>query len=75
MEARRIEGILRSLQSIVKTRFATVYYAATSVLENLPALYRIYRNNEIDTKGAPLPNVRAYFLLTNIHSSQAFFRQ
>ncbi|EUC67546.1 DUF659 family protein, partial [Rhizoctonia solani AG-3 Rhs1AP] len=58
-EARKIEGILRTLQSIGNTRFATLYYAATSVLENLPALYRIYRNSEIDTKGTPLPSIVA----------------
>ncbi|CAE6507832.1 unnamed protein product, partial [Rhizoctonia solani] len=56
-EARKIEGIPRNLQSIGNTRFATIYYAGTSVLDNLPALYRIYRNGEIATKGTPLPSV------------------
>ncbi|KAG8686955.1 hypothetical protein FRC09_013822 [Ceratobasidium sp. 395] len=54
--ARKILGILRRLQSIGKTRFATLYYAAISVLENLPALYKIYRDHEIDTTTNPLPD-------------------
>jgi hypothetical protein len=58
--ARKLLGIRRSLQSIGKTRFATIYYAATSVLENLPALYKIYRDGEVDTVGTPLPEVRIY---------------
>ncbi|KAG9088744.1 RNA binding protein snu13 [Ceratobasidium sp. 370] len=57
--ARKILAILRGLQSIGTTRFATIYYAATSVLENLPALYKIYRDQEIDTIGTPLPEIVA----------------
>ncbi|KAH7337478.1 hypothetical protein B0J17DRAFT_718240 [Rhizoctonia solani] len=58
-EARMAKGILRNLQSIGNTQFATLYYAATSVLDNLPALYRISRNGEINTKGTPLPSIVA----------------
>ncbi|KAF8708093.1 hypothetical protein RHS03_03461, partial [Rhizoctonia solani] len=54
-----LEGVLQSLQSIGNTRFATIYYAATSVLDNLPALYRIYQTKEINTKGTPLPSIVA----------------
>ncbi|KAG8718795.1 hypothetical protein FRC08_004356 [Ceratobasidium sp. 394] len=57
--ARKILGILRGLQSIGKTRFATLYYAAISDLENLPALYQIYRDGEVDSTANPLPNVVA----------------
>ncbi|QRW24089.1 hypothetical protein RhiXN_10413 [Rhizoctonia solani] len=55
----KLEGVLQSLQSIGNTQFATIYYAATSVLDNLPALYRIYQTKEIDTKGTPLPSIVA----------------
>lgn len=55
--ARKLLGVSRGLQSIGRTRFATVYYAATSVLSNLPALYKIYRDNEVDTMTTPLPEV------------------
>jgi hypothetical protein len=55
--ARKVLGILQSLQSIGKTRFATIYYAAISVIENLPALYKIYEDGDIDTAGTPLPEV------------------
>ncbi|QRW22122.1 hypothetical protein RhiXN_09709 [Rhizoctonia solani] len=55
----KLEGVLQSLQSIGNTRFATIYYAATSVLDNLPALYRIYQTKEINTKGTPLPSIVA----------------
>ncbi|KAG8724332.1 hypothetical protein FRC09_020065 [Ceratobasidium sp. 395] len=57
--ARKILGILRRLQSIGKTRFATVYYAAISVLENLPALYKIYSDGDMDTAANPLPQTVA----------------
>ncbi|KAG9100718.1 hypothetical protein FS749_013407 [Ceratobasidium sp. UAMH 11750] len=60
--ARKILGILRRLQSIGKTRFATLYYAALSVLENLPALYKIYKDGSIDTAANPLPKVVAEVL-------------
>lgn len=55
--ARKLLGVSRGLQSIGRTRFATVYYAAASVLANLPALNKIYRDNEVDTAGTPLPEV------------------
>src|SRR5690349_5099325 len=55
--ARKTLGIARGLQSIGNMRFATLYYAAVSVLNNLPALYKIYHDGEIDTKGTPLPDV------------------
>ncbi|CAE6421153.1 unnamed protein product, partial [Rhizoctonia solani] len=54
--ARQLLSIARGLQSIGKTRFATIYYSATSILVNLPALYKIYRDREIDTMGTPLPD-------------------
>ncbi|KAG9089935.1 hypothetical protein FRC06_001289, partial [Ceratobasidium sp. 370] len=56
---RKILRILRGLQSIRNTRFATIYYAVTSILDNLPALYKIYREHEIDTVGTPLPDIIA----------------
>ncbi|QRV96938.1 hypothetical protein RhiJN_24957 [Ceratobasidium sp. AG-Ba] len=63
--ARKVLGIVRTLQSIGKTRFATIYYASLSVLENLPALYQIYRNGEINTTGNPLPDAVAEVLDEN----------
>lgn len=57
--ARKVLLISRGIQSIGQTRFATIYYAATSVLANLPALYKIYRDNEVDTVTTPLPEVSA----------------
>ncbi|KAG8774614.1 hypothetical protein FRC12_001891 [Ceratobasidium sp. 428] len=57
--ARKILGILRGLQSIGNTRFATIYYAAVSVLENLRALYKIYQDGDIDTVNTPLPDIVA----------------
>lgn len=45
--ARRDLGITQSLVSIGKTRFATIYYAGISVLENLPALYKIVGTGQL----------------------------
>ncbi|KAG8744291.1 hypothetical protein FRC12_014824 [Ceratobasidium sp. 428] len=57
--ARKILGTLRGLQSIGNTRFATLYYAALSVLENLPALYKIHQAGDVDTVNTPLPDIVA----------------
>ncbi|KAG8687723.1 hypothetical protein FRC08_011831 [Ceratobasidium sp. 394] len=57
--ARKLLAILVGLQSIGKTQFATVFYAVMSVLENLPALYKIYRDGDVDTVGTPLPKIVA----------------
>ncbi|KAG8789050.1 hypothetical protein FRC12_013914 [Ceratobasidium sp. 428] len=47
------------VSSIGNTRFATIYYAAVSVLENLPALYKIYQAGDVDTVNTPLPDIVA----------------
>ncbi|QRW02378.1 hypothetical protein RhiLY_01376 [Ceratobasidium sp. AG-Ba] len=63
--ARSLLGIQRRLQSIGKTRFATIYYAAISVLENLPALYKIYSEGNMDIAANPLSEIVAEVMDTS----------